>query len=671
MVDNAAEAHNVCSKACGQHRTLSSLSGEALGLMASYLAHSDLVHLREVGSRLLAQKTRDHLEHLTLELGPMAKWPLDAFKHPRLVSLRVLPALEGYYHPLCIPKEGLLPLIAHSWLNKLEVRFCSAIDLLHVRPPSESLTELYPNLESLIIWSRGYFDASYLLNLPPRLTEFHLQVVPPNPSEDLPTLDISKMPALPPKLTNLRLMRQPLRSQSPETWKEFLPPTLTSLYLCPVSVSGLLQALPTGVLHLTMDTTADSTRYALLEPVPSSLITLHVLSSPMAFYKTQPFPSTLKTLILPRGVHVADSVAWRMPPPSDEVYGIRRPVFRAPGPGKLALLPPSLTRIEGIDVGYEHKRGSWLPDLKKADTKFDQPIGLFAEEVLLNDTYSKTTGLWMDPLPLTITKLTATVFEKDLAAWTRNLGNMVALKELSLERPSTALLPQVWLQLHTRLESISFCINGANSLADIAGPWTNLSTMKLEIPTSTQVSRVWQDISRSTDAQVTYPTTLKSLKLTIGSHLAMFTPECPNLTSLTSLCIEELDWGHKVYDPPNFGRDAYPILRTLPASLKELSLLLNDECFRRSLRKHQMTLEEVLTTSRPEAQYVLGWSIANLLLSPLPPKLCKLVVQGRFLDYDALVPLIPQTLAHTNLNLLNQRLPSLALQEEFRQTKRS
>lgn len=452
-------------------RCLNRFSSEVLAQIAHALPPIDLVKLKICGNRHLIRKIRQDLEILTVLVSPLSNWPADAFNHRHLRTLRVLPDLKGMFHPVLAAMDDLMPPVAHPCLVTLEVSVILGLSLLRPQTPSQSLKDVLPALQSLSLSGTGYFEPSYLENVPRTLTDLRVKVQVSSPRL-LPNFAAGIMPELPPGLTTLKLKGMVLSFTGDEDWAK-LPSTITSLSIGIELGNGAFKIPIIGIRRLSiygMMPQAIGYQGFRLD-VPQRIEKLRIVSEPsLPLFVKQPFPTSLTDLRLPQA-------SWFVADPS--VGGVR---WR----DTTTLLPPSLTRVEGVNLAREIKyHHALLPLCKKSrivmEPEYADPLFDLAEEVEFADPYTLTHGLWQDPLPTTITKLTTRVLISE--PWLRNLAQLVNLRHLHLERQSSPMPSQgFWNLMHTRLETLSTALGPTNSLTDIEGPWTNLKSLGARNP---------------------------------------------------------------------------------------------------------------------------------------------------------------------------------------------
>lgn len=264
--------------------TLTRLSADLIGLVAHWLASSDVKSLLDSGNRLLRSRIIQGVTEIDCEILSLDVFPSWAFKLPHLRSLRVAsPLMNSILSPV---DPSILDFLPHepSALQSIQFAFFPAMRILQPAADGRTLASVCSHLTSLKLATTGGMNKQWLRNLPPKLLVLHLN------SHDVHLeWDARDLALLPQTLVEIKFLGEDtIRATEHIAW----PPNLTSIEATVDHFPSLISSLPSCVEHINC---AFRGRYSLLvSTLPSSLQELVVRCTLESLIFDAPLPSNLR-----------------------------------------------------------------------------------------------------------------------------------------------------------------------------------------------------------------------------------------------------------------------------------------------------------------------------------------------------------------------------------------
>lgn len=637
----------------GPSSSLNRISDDCIGLILAYLSYRDITALELIGSAALSSKVNRGVSEISVQVGCLRKWPLQAFRFRKLQSIAISSleeTLSSVYVPPLVDEDLLVPLHGHSTLTSLDLQTILCFTVLYPRPGIPTLHELFPQLKKLKLEGDGIITPEALDNIPPTLTELSLH------AEAEILYHPSKINGLPRGIETLVLNGMILGEWSPGAQNDsedsslLFPPALTCLELSTRISSNLMNSIPKSIQVLTLTFAADvedSLNVSYLDfPFLASFI-LKLKNTQWEKPKLvidKPFPDTLSNLRLE-----LENIGFEGVEPS-------------------SALPPSLTSY----IGFIDPEGmlNWhktLPRLKIAyfdkDTFKASPPIAFPPLLHLRVPSIDLSDESIRAIPVSVTSLKATVMNQPV--WLETLAKLKSLTELELHRESERLPSQgFWDIMHERLDAIAMSVDQCESLEDLCGDWAKLRILELEANSSQRRPDFLKAYTpfgalSSEKKLFHYPSSLTTLSLSADSAMAFFTHPLSYLSKLSTLSLNVM---RSTLIPAVADLiDMVSFLTNLPRSLLSLSITHRDALPESSLRSLPRNLKYLYLSN-----YLTELTWTRIHLCNLPKNLvfCSFSTTTVQTGID---DLLPATLVELGWSLQKHVKPTVGMVERKRQ----
>lgn len=542
------------------------ISDECVGLIASLLTFEDLKSITLIGSSALNAKIHRSVEEIRVSVPSLGKWPLQAFRYPKLRSLTIKSESADFeiaiYSPMIVENGLLIPAEGHQHLQSLEIHSPFSFALLSEDSDCLPLQKYLPSLVSLNLVGDGYFDSEKLVNLPPTLTDLFLK-----PRQTLRHIYTGALiSALPRTLTSLVLAGniqledniglQPSFSLGPHRSKKAVdpvfPPHLTKLHYKAEYPGPTLALIPLSVTDLKVKSgyIQDILHFKVSHLLPPRLasfeLNVPLATRHLAIVLDRPFPASLTKLKLPHGVlQLVDS---NNVPADLNLY-----------------LPPSITSFTGLD--NLHEQINWsktLPALKdafidKSAFQTETPISSFPPLTTLRIPKGIINAETLRALPSTLTTLLAAVQNEPV--WLETMARLTRLEILDLHH-SSGVLPShgFWDLMRTRLQRLGTSFGPLESIEALNGEWTRLKILDLSdshLETmKPELAQYQSDFyaqpktgdeeptasSHSPRKRIRLSSTLETVHLNLRTEFAILRDSLQDLKQLKRCSLAFLDW---------------------------------------------------------------------------------------------------------------------------------